>query len=37
MAEIVIKSEVIPLLEEWDLDLDVSSRVYQLPKDCRQL
>ena len=37
MVEIAIKSDVIPLLEEWDVDLEVSSRVYLLPKDCEQL
>ena len=37
MVEIEIKSDIIPLLEEWDVDLEVSSRVYLLPKDCKQL
>ena len=37
MAEIVIKSDVIPPLEDWDVDLEVSSRVYLLPKDYKQL
>ena len=37
MAEIAIKSDIIPPLEEWDVDLGVSSQVYLLPKDCKQL
>ena len=37
MVDIAIKSDVIPLLEEWDVDLEVSSRVYLLPEDCKQL
>ena len=37
MVEIAINSEVIPLLEEWDVDLEISSRVFLLPKDSKQL
>ena len=37
MAEIEIKSDIIPPLEECDVDLEVSSQVYFLPKDCKQL
>ena len=37
MVAMVSKSDVIPLLEEWDINLEVSSQVYQLPKDCKQL
>ena len=31
------KSDVIPPLEEWDIDLEVSSQVYYLLKDGKQL
>ena len=37
MVGMVSKSDVIPLLEEWDINLEVSGQVYQLPKDCKQL
>ena len=37
MADIATESPVIPPLEEWDVDLEVSSQVYLLPKDCKQL
>ena len=37
MAEITIKSDIIPPLEEQDVDLEGSSRVYLLPKDCKRL
>ena len=37
MAVMASKSDVIPPLEEWDINLEVSSQVYQRPKDCKQL
>ena len=37
MADTATESQVIPPLAEWDVDLEVSSRVYELPKDCKQL
>ena len=37
MVVMLIKSDVIPPLEEWDINLEVSSQVYWLPKDCKQL
>ena len=37
MAVMATKSDVIPPLEEWDINLEVSSQVYQLLKDCKQL
>ena len=37
MAVIASKSDIIPPLEEWDINLEVSIQVYQLPKDCKQL
>ena len=37
MAVMAIKSDVIPPLEERDINLDVSSQVYQLLKDGKQL
>ena len=37
MVVMASKSDVIPPLEEWDINLEVSSQVYQLPKDCKQL
>ena len=37
MADIATESPVIPPLTEWDVDLEVSSRVYLLPKDSKQL
>ena len=37
MAVMASKSDVIPPLEEWDINLEVSDQVYQLPKDRKQL
>ena len=37
MAAMATESDIIPLLEEWDINPGVSSQVYQLPKDCKQL
>ena len=33
----VSKSDIISPLEEWDINLEVSNQVYQLPKDSKQL
>ena len=37
MAAMATKSDVIPSLEEWDINLEVSSKVYQLLKGFKQL
>ena len=37
VADIAAESQVLPLLAEWDVDPEVSSLVYYLPKDCKQL
>ena len=37
MAGVTIKFEVLPPLEEWHLDLKVSSQVYQLLEGFKQL
>ena len=37
MVVMAIKSEVIPPLEEWDINPEVNSQVYYLPKDHKQL
>ena len=37
MAVMATKLDVIPLLEEWDINLEVSSQVYQLLKGFKQL
>ena len=37
MAAMSTKSDVIPPLKEWDINLEVSSQVYYLPKDCKPL
>ena len=37
MAVMATKSDVIPPLEEWDINLEVSSQVYQLRKGFKQL
>ena len=37
MADIATKSQVLPPLEEWDVDPEVSSLVYYPPKGCKQL
>ena len=36
MADTTTESEVIQVITEWDLDLEVGSQVYQLPKDRKQ-
>ena len=37
MAAMATKLDVIPPLEEWDINLKVSSQVYQLLKGFKQL
>ena len=37
MAVMATESDIIPPLEEWDINLEVSGQVYQLTKDCKQL
>ena len=37
MAAMATKSDVIPLLEEWDINLEVSGQVYKLAQDCKKL
>ena len=37
MAGVTTKFEVLPPLEEWHLDLEVSSQVYQLLEGFKQL
>ena len=37
MAAIATKSDVTPPIEEWDINLEVSSQVYQLLKGFKQL
>ena len=37
MVGVTTKFEVLPPLEEWDLDLEVSSQVYQLLEGFKQL
>ena len=37
MAVMATKLDVLPPLEEWDINLEVSSQVYQLLKGLKQL
>ena len=37
MAAMATKLDVIPPLEEWDINLEVGSQVYQLLKGFKQL
>ena len=37
MVDIATESPVLPLLAEWDVDPEVSSLVYYVLKDCKQL
>ena len=37
MAVMATKLDVIPPLEEWDINLEVSNQVYQLLKGFKQL
>ena len=37
MAVVTTQFDVLPPLEEWDLNLEVGSQVYQLLKDFKQL
>ena len=37
MAAMATKFDVLPPLEEWDINLEVSSQVYQLLKGFKQL
>ena len=37
MAVMTTKFDVLPPLEEWDINLEVGSHVYQLLKGCKQL
>ena len=37
MAVMATKFDVLPPLEEWDINLEVSSQVYQLLKGFKQL
>ena len=37
MATMATKLDVLPPLEEWDINLEVSSQVYQLLKGFKQL
>ena len=37
MAMVTAKFDVLPPLEEWDIDLEVGSQVYQLLKSFKQL
>ena len=37
MAVMATKLDVLPPLEEWDLNLEVSSQVYQLLKGFKEL
>ena len=37
MAAMATKLDVLPPLEEWDINLQVGSQVYQLLKDFEQL
>ena len=37
MAAMMTKFDVLPPLEEWDINLEVGSRVYQLLKGFKQL
>ena len=37
MAAMAIKFDVLPPLEEWDINLEVGSQVYQLLKGFKQL
>ena len=37
MVVMATKSGVLPPLEEWDINPEVSSQVYQLPKGLKQL
>ena len=37
MAAVTTKFDVLPPLEEWDINLEVGSQVYQLLKGFKQL
>ena len=37
MVTVTAKFDVLPPLEEWDIDLEVGSQVYQLLKSFKQL
>ena len=37
MAAMATKFDVLPPLEDWDINLEVGSQVYQLLKDFKQL
>ena len=37
MAAVTTKLDVLPPLEEWDINLEVGSQVYQLLKGFKQL
>ena len=37
MAAVMTKFDVLPPLEEWDMNLEVGSQVYQLLKGFKQL